>query len=98
MSKFMDYLNSLAIGGKIINESLDGWYTEDGWNGEQIYQDTGLDEFFEKVETLRYEIESARRGSHALDGDKSDDLIKYVINLQQDLESIVENLPDTDVD
>jgi len=70
------------------------WYTLDGWDEDQIEQDTDLMSWIERVEELAYELRSAVRGGYALEGDEVTDLNNYIDGLKMGLDEISEKIED----
>ena len=62
---------------------------EDGWD-EEALETIGLKGFLEMTRELNYEIQNCKRNSYAQFGDTGEDLINYLIELKETLESVIE--------
>lgn len=75
-----------------LNEnSQDPFIDNDGWNKTTL-EDIGLIQWLDDVQGFSYEINNARRGSYAIDGDTSEDLLFKLEELKENLESIIDQM------
>jgi hypothetical protein len=67
----------------------DAFQKDDGWN-EDIIDTIGLRGFLESTAQLDYELKNCRRNSYAQFGDTGEDLMNYLTELKETLESVIE--------
>ena len=54
----------------------------DGWNEEHL-DETGVTDFLEKCNAIKYELDNCRRGSYAIGGDEPEDLVRNLYDLRE---------------
>ena len=54
----------------------------DGWNKEHL-DDTGVTDFLEKCNAIKYELDNCVRGSYAIGGDEPEDLVRNLYDLRE---------------
>ena len=54
----------------------------DGWNEEHL-DETGVTDFLEKCDAIKYELYNCVRGSYAIGGDESEDLVRNLYDLRE---------------
>ena len=65
--------------------------TEEGWDKDDLSDILSLLAGFAKI---RYELETCRRGAYAVSGDTIQDLKNDLIELNENLESVIGDLPE----
>ena len=55
---------------------------DDGWNNEHL-DDTGVTDFLEKCNAIKYELDNCVRGSYAIGGDEPEDLVRNLYDLRE---------------
>ena len=84
---------------KIVKEQLNEAYDDevndsgpfiedDGW-GKEALEEVGLMDWIENVERIAYELRNARRGSYGVSGDTLYNLIMDLIEVKDNLDSII---------
>jgi len=66
---------------------------DDGWNKEHL-DETGISDFFDKCAGIKYELDNCQRGSWAIVGDESEDLVDTLYTLKNMLEDAIFSVED----
>jgi hypothetical protein len=86
--------SSFIVGDWVEEE--DNPYSDgsDGWDEDKLEEEFGLMSWIKEVEKLSYELQNARRGAYALNGDTYGDLVMYVKDLSDSISDIAGNMED----
>ena len=61
---------------------------DDGWNNEHL-DETGVTDFLENCNAIKYELDNCRRGSYVIGGDEPEDLVRNLYDIREMLDDAI---------
>jgi len=61
---------------------------DDGWNNEHL-DETGITDFLERCNAIKYELDNCRRGSYVIGGDEPEDLVRNLYDIREMLDDAI---------